>query len=68
MEYFLILFQQPVDFGVEVRAKLMERQGNVQEQALTCTPGMLPISAKEIIPTGCTLQKGDKHAPVLAKV
>lgn len=46
----------------------MERQGNVQEQALTCTPGMLPISAKEIIPTGCTLQKGDKHAPVLAKV
>lgn len=46
----------------------MERQGNVQEQALTCTPGMLPISAKEIIPTGCTLQKGGKHAPVLAKV
>lgn len=48
--------------------KLMERQGNVQEQALTCTPGMLPISAKEIMPTGCTLQKGGKHAPVLTKV
>lgn len=30
MEYFLILFQQPVDFGVEVRAKLMERQAGYE--------------------------------------
>ena len=26
MEHFLILFQQPIDFGAEFRAKLMERQ------------------------------------------